>query len=377
MTRAEPVKVIFVTPLWDRPRTGPEVYAKYLWESFRDDPDIEFHLVAGGEGEAHPRLHLVKPPGGSLSLYKAVAHKALELAHRLGPRGILHVNNSNFHHSLLRSPWPIIGQINDYEAAQFRAYDVTALRRHGLRRFLALWRRHFLERKFVRSQALTLCNSDFTRRQICAAYGVAGPNIRVAYKSVDVERFIPPPSAARTPDRGRKTVIFVGTNFYIKGLDVLVRAMGMVGRRARLVVVGVEAPGFEQRFPGLLDSARGDGAQFEFLGPVSRAEIPALLWSADLFCLPSRSEALGVALLEGVAAGLPCVATEVGGIPEIARHFSGVRLVPPEDPASLAIAIEQGLDKDCLPVKIDDIRRHFGRESMVRDLKQSYLNLLS
>jgi hypothetical protein len=41
-------KVIFITTIWGQGGTGPETYARYLWEAFRDDPDIEFHLVATG-----------------------------------------------------------------------------------------------------------------------------------------------------------------------------------------------------------------------------------------------------------------------------------------------------------------------------------------
>lgn len=371
-------KVIFVTPLWDKPRTGPEVYAKYLWETFRDDPDIEFHMVAGGEGESHPRLHLVKPPGGSLALYREVARRALELMHELGPHGVLHLNNSNLHSSLLKSPWPIIGQINDYEAAHFSSAPLYVLRQHGARRFLALWRRNILERKFVHHQAITLCNSEYTRSQICSAYGLDNSSIRVVYKAVDVESFIRPANFIKArDDTGKKAVIFVGTNFFIKGLDVLIGAMRYVSKPMRLVVVGVEAEKFERRFPGLLAFATEQGAEIEFLGCVSRDKIPSLLWSADLFCLPSRVEALGVALLEAIAAGLPCIASRVGGIPEIARHFDSVILTPPDNPRVLATAIDEAIGGPTRPASSDKISMIFGRKAMLRTVKLLYAELLA
>jgi glycosyltransferase involved in cell wall biosynthesis len=371
------LKVIFVTPLWDKPRTGPEVYAKYLWESFRDDPDIEFHLVAGGEGESHPRLHLVKPPGSSLGLYRDVARRAIELMRELGSKGVFHVNNSNFHHSLLNSTCSIVGQINDYEAVQFRRNPLLAFRQYGLRRFIALWRRAYLEKKFVRSQAVTLCNSEFTRAQISCSYNMEGSQrLRVVYKAVDVARFMRPSAVSDAQATNTLPVIlFVGSDFRRKGLDILVKAILYLKTPVCLRVAGVTHHEFESTYPGLARAACTSGSVIDFIGVVERTGMPALLWQSNLFCMPSRAEALGVALLEGLAAGLPCVATQVGGIPEIARHFSGVSLVPPEDPIALAKAIDCGLAKGRLSVDADKIRTLFGRESMASAVKRVYTEL--
>lgn len=371
-------KVIFVTPLWDKPRTGPEVYARYLWESFRDDPDIEFHLVAGGEGKSHPRLHLVKPTGSSLGLYRTVARQALELMLEFGSNGVLHVNNSNFHHSLLGSPWPIIGQINDYETAQFRQNAFAVLCEYGLRRFASLWRRNFLESKFVSHQAVTLCNSEFTREQVSLAYAMIGdPRMRVIHKAVDVDGFLRPLDFSR-PLRvdGLREVLFVGADFRRKGLDVLIKALARLSEPVRLRVVGVVREDFERSFPSLLADATVRGSVVDFMGFVDRSSLPKVFWGADVFCMPSRSEALGVALLEAVAAGLPCVATNVGGIPEIAIHFKNVRLVSPDDPVALASVIELALNSSLDPPEIDKIWRLFGRNSMVGSVKELYLELL-
>jgi glycosyltransferase involved in cell wall biosynthesis len=74
----------------------------------------------------------------------------------------------------------------------------------------------------------------------------------------------------------------------------------------------------------------------EFRGFVR--DVPAFLRELDLFCLPSRREALPLALLEAMAAGLPCVATDVGDIR--AAVGDAVLLVPPEDDRALAAALD-------------------------------------
>jgi glycosyltransferase involved in cell wall biosynthesis len=74
-----------------------------------------------------------------------------------------------------------------------------------------------------------------------------------------------------------------------------------------------------------------------FLG--FREDVTDLLRAADIFCVSSYLEGLGTSTLDAMAAGLPVVATRVGGIPEVvADGVSGV-LVPPRDPRSLADAI--------------------------------------
>ena len=73
-----------------------------------------------------------------------------------------------------------------------------------------------------------------------------------------------------------------------------------------------------------------------FLGV--RRDVPVVLRAADIFTLPSLSEGASITLMEAMAAGLPSVATGVGGMPEIMRDGIDGLLVPRQDPAKLADA---------------------------------------
>jgi len=84
-------------------------------------------------------------------------------------------------------------------------------------------------------------------------------------------------------------------------------------------------------------SSLGLGDAFRFLG--YRDDPVRVLVAADVFCLSSRFEGLPVALLEAMAAGLPVVVTDVGGIPGVISDGREGRLVPAGDPDSLATAI--------------------------------------
>jgi glycosyltransferase involved in cell wall biosynthesis len=94
-------------------------------------------------------------------------------------------------------------------------------------------------------------------------------------------------------------------------------------------------------------SAAGLGDRFVFLGPVEN--VPALLYSADLFCLLSHSEGMSNALLEAMACGLPCIATRVGGNPEVIREGRTGFLVDDGDSEGAAARI--------LELLADQVRR--------------------
>jgi glycosyltransferase involved in cell wall biosynthesis len=139
-------------------------------------------------------------------------------------------------------------------------------------------------------------------------------------------------------------ILHVGRHHRQKGLDFLLQAL------VRLRENGVPAV-FRQAGQGGLTQALAaqavslglEGA-VDFLGP--RADVASLYRAADLFVFPSRYEAFGIALLEAMGAGLPCVASATGGIEEVAGE-SGAVLVPPGDVRALTNALlELCLDPD-------------------------------
>jgi len=370
-------KVIFITTSWGQGGTGPEIYARYLWEAFRDDPEIEFHLVAMGAGSDHPRLHLIPTPKDSLALYKAVAEAGLNLAKSLGPSGILHVNSSNLHSSLLHSPWPVWGQINDYENTTVFSQAFKIIKTYGVRRWVALLRRWWLERQFVNEQALTLCNSEFTQQNILAAYKPKHPErLKVLYKAVDTSQFERPAVLPANPHRvvdKRPVVLYVGSDFRRKGLDDLIKALEIINNPLHLSIAGVTRQQFFTEFPELVYALDNSKHIIQFHGQTTRETTRALFWHANLFCLPSRSEALGVAILEALAAGLPCVATTVGGIPEIAQCLGGCILVPADHPTKLASAINQAIQVPPVVSKLTLRNSPFTVSAMIQTLRNLYL----
>ncbi len=129
-------------------------------------------------------------------------------------------------------------------------------------------------------------------------------------------------------------ILMVGSDFFRKGVAVLLKALPMVLKRAgpaRAVVIGDDHL-FSRAAAGVL--ARG--LPVTFLPAVDREELNSWYERASLLVLPSFEEGFGIVLVEAMAKGLPVVGSELGGIPEAIEHRVSGLLHRPGDPADLA-----------------------------------------
>jgi glycosyltransferase involved in cell wall biosynthesis/peptidoglycan/xylan/chitin deacetylase (PgdA/CDA1 family) len=162
--------------------------------------------------------------------------------------------------------------------------------------------------------------------------GLSDSKVAVIANGIDVHAF-------PTRDHGRRPrrVTMVACLREEKRIDVLIAAAPRVARvypDVEFMIVG-DGTCRDQ----LIEQARATGIfeRFRFLG--HREDVPALLSQSDLFVLPSRSEAFPNSIIEAMAAGLPVVATSVGGIPELVQDGQTGRLVPAGNPDALASAL--------------------------------------
>jgi glycosyltransferase involved in cell wall biosynthesis len=119
----------------------------------------------------------------------------------------------------------------------------------------------------------------------------------------------------------------------------LIRALSLLDEpRPQLELLGTGQE--EARLRTLVDEL-SLGQRIRFRGHQDRKEVAACLAGAAAFVLPSRSENFPLAILEAMQAGLPIVATEVGGIPEAVRDGKEALLVPPDNPQALAKALDR------------------------------------
>jgi glycosyltransferase involved in cell wall biosynthesis len=199
-------------------------------------------------------------------------------------------------------------------------------------------------------RALHACDAVITvGRQLAdavQALGVPAEKVHVVYQGVDGKLFS---HGSRYEARQRlgipqheKVLTCVGSLVPVKGIDVLLHAVALVRRaheHLRLCLVGDGASRGKLKE---LAASLGVDAVVNFVGAVDQARLPDWYRAADLTILASRSEGVPNVLRESLACGTPFVATRVGGVHELDLGGAN-RLVPPEDPAALAEAIDAAL----------------------------------
>ena len=181
------------------------------------------------------------------------------------------------------------------------------------------------------SLARVLVASPFVA-DVLAADGVPADRIRVVAYPVASPEPAEPEAAA--------DVLFVNRLVASKGVHVLVRALaGLDG-----VTLAVAGDGPER---GALETlARETGVEARFLGWIDARRRAALLRGCRVFVFPSLwEEPFGIAGVEALAAGIPVVASRVGGVPYWLEEGKGGLLVPSGDPEALAAALRRVLDE--------------------------------
>lgn len=176
--------------------------------------------------------------------------------------------------------------------------------------------------------------------------------VRVIYNSISAEHFKSSQPRLETVgfpkiDDNDYKVLFVGRLCKRKGLDTLINALGPIlgGERLHLFIVGGKNFGPDPFYPDDKDLLEQLTKQIDnnawkdrihFLG--IRNDIPKIMTFMDVLVHPVRDEGFGLVLAEALAAGLPIVATNVGGIPEVLSNTDSI-LVPPDNPLAVREAL--------------------------------------
>jgi len=177
--------------------------------------------------------------------------------------------------------------------------------------------------------------------------GIPEESITVIPNGVDTSRFAPGPKNGvlrdLLPDKfAGKVLISVGRLTEAKDQMTLLSAIELLKKQGRNIFLIVVGDG-ELRIPLGNEIAQKDLTHCVYLAG-SRSDVYQLLPGVDAFILSSKREGFPMSILEAMAAGLPVIATNVGGIPEIVKDGENGILIPPQDQYSLANAICRVLD---------------------------------
>lgn len=166
---------------------------------------------------------------------------------------------------------------------------------------------------------------------------------------VDTALFQPP---ARPPENKPRRILYVGRLSGEKNLGALVTAAGHVGDRVTVVMVG-SGP-----LQGALETqAREAGVAVEFAGVVDQRRLPGVYGTADAFVLASFTEGHPKVLLEAMACGVPCVASDCAGNRSLVIDDRTGLLFDPHQPKQLADRLERLMSEPGLGRRLADAAR--------------------
>jgi len=273
-----------------------------------------------------------------------------------------------------------------------------------------------LDRKMIgkrlRHVDLVIGCSEYITKKVRQRFPNYADRCQTVYNGADLSRFLPRESS-ELQKRNERVLLFVGRISPEKGVHVLIDAFGIVVKKipnVRLQIAGgIGSAPFEflvgiskdeqvqnlarfydgsfskdeHYYNQLLTRLPADQMRYiSFLGYVPYTKLQEVYQNADVFINSSLSEALGMPVLEALASGLPVVASDVGGIPELIRHGETGLLFKAGDHAGLAEAIIRILENEELrqSLRIENFQgmeEKFSWETVTEDLLQKYQALIN
>jgi glycosyltransferase involved in cell wall biosynthesis len=208
---------------------------------------------------------------------------------------------------------------------------------------------------------LFLFESNFAAAQFRAQMGRPPGLVRVVHNGVNESEFVPIAHAADATD-----IVALGELRPIKGFDLLIEALAILkgsGRRVTATIGGVGS--FDAALKAQAQRL-GVADQIRFVGHRTAREAFAM---GRILVVCSRAESLPYVVLEAAAAGMPIIASRVGGIPEI-FGAEAAHLVAPENPGALATAIGAAVADPAMIRLVANslcarVRREFSAAAMV------------
>ncbi len=371
------VRIAFATVQFAEVGSGPGTFTRYLWQASDIPHEVVFFTEDAGVHAVANRLIPVRPVVCvwplTLLIRSSAYHRAIRRHERRQAFDLIWFNTYPplaLASTLLGHSSPIVLMISDYSNAVSR-WPWTSRRAFGLRRAASRSVLRLIERFVLQRAAAVVANSDYTRDIMIAEYRLDPDKVIVLPKGVDLSAFKAP---STRPGLMRPIqILFLKTDYMLGGLPELFEALSSFEYPFELTVAGPRIRD-TQRIRQLARS-KGFNDEFRFLARVSRNEVPDLMRSHDVLCVPSRAEALGVVFLEALAAGMAVIGTKVGGIPDVLDQGRAGWMVEPFDSEGLRETLVSLIENDVeRQLRIEAGRIHVQKYS-VGNMKANFSRL--
>ncbi len=231
-----------------------------------------------------------------------------------------------------------------------------------------------------------IVTSNSMRDEICGHFRVPWEKVDIIPNAIDVDKYDVEVDRLGTRRRfgvgdHEKLILYIGRLVPQKGVEYLIRAIPKISWRfpeSKFIIVG---EGWMRSHLEWLASQTGQRWRINFTGFIPDHDLMALTKSADAMVVPSVYEPFGIVALEGMAANVPVIVSQVGGLAEVVEHDKTGVYVYPRSPVSIAWGVERVLSdpgyKDWIVKNASDIvRNKFSWKAVAEQTIEIYKRVL-
>ena len=318
-----------------------------------DEDDVRFDLITAKMDRKLPRFECI----GNVDVYRIGFGIKFDkfLLPILGFSRAIKLNKKNKYNLV----WAVMASYGGFAAMFFKKKNPKTpflltlqegdSEKHILKRvgiFYPLWKKIFSSADYI--QVISNYLADFAKK-----YGAKCP-IEVVPNGVDIDKFQNPKSEIRNKLKIKNfkqeiNLITVSRLVEKNAVGDIIEAMKYLPENVKLLIIGTGE--LENKLKLKTKNEKLE-TRINFLGHINHKELPEYLASADIFIRPSLSEGLGNAFLEAMEAGVPVIATPVGGIPDFMKDEETGLFCNVSDPKSIAEKIKIYLENEDLRNKI-------------------------
>jgi len=253
-----------------------------------------------------------------------------------------------------------VGMINDYSNATNSLFAVIKKKAALNKRVLFF----YVECITCHLSKCIIVNSEYLKKELQYHYHCKESLFKVLHKGVE-SRLIGFDRSGSLQKKNIGSILFVKTDFVLGGLYTLIESLKDIDRNVSLTIIG---PAFQyhEMLKGILEKAH---ISYELLDYMPPEKIYEKMQQSEIFCVPSKREAFGVANIEAMAMGCKIVSTDIGGIPEAVGGDRFAWLVEPDNPIGLRNALTEAMSTS-IKNELDNIDYHLSHFSSTEVLSQ-------
>ncbi|HUZ60750.1 MAG TPA: glycosyltransferase family 4 protein [Hanamia sp.] len=347
------MKVLFCTNAFEKVSNGPAKFAHLLLKE-AENAGFETRILTeditfGTPSVYKLELHISKPFkffGQFIRMWKY--HREAMNVRKEFQFDVLVYNNAMI--GLLSSVLfkRTVGMINDYTNATNSIIAVFKRKAKLNKRVIF----YYIEYITCYLSKCIIVNSEFLKKELQKKYHCKEQLFKVLHKGIENEliKFIRKDTLQK---KVPGSILFVKTDFALGGLYTLIESLKDIEREVSLTIIG-PALQHHEMLKGILEKAH---ISYELFDYMPSEKIYEKMQQSEIFCVPSKREAFGVANIEAMAMGCKIVSTNIGGIPEAVGENSFAWLVARDNPIELRAALTEAFGTS-IENRMNDIGKH-------------------